>query len=191
MKAGERLPIRLVVGLGNPGSQYANTRHNLGYMALDRLSRLWGIRFRVSRWGWLAGGGRQTGLLKPKTFMNLSGEAVGAYARWHRLHPSQILVLVDDLDLPVGKVRVRAGGSAGGHNGLKSLIEVFHSESFPRVRIGIGRPPENIPVVDFVLSPFRPEEKEAIQTALDCAVKAADVAVAQGVAAAMDRVNGC
>lgn len=183
-------PIRLVVGLGNPGPGYANTRHNFGFMAVERLGAARRLDFHSSRFGRLAGGGRGLGLLQPLTFMNLSGNAVGPYLRWHRLDVRQMLVLVDDLDLPLGKIRVRLNGSAGGHNGLKSLIAVLKTERFARIRLGIGRPPDGVPVVDYVLSPFFPHEREAVERALDLAAAAATMAIDEGVAAAMNHFNG-
>lgn len=184
-------PIRLVVGLGNPGSQYQRTRHNLGFMTVDRVAERAGIRFRASRFhaevAALPGG---LTLMKPLTFMNRSGLAVGAWARYHRLRPEEVLVVCDDLDLPFGKLRLRAQGSAGGHNGLKSVIAELGSQSFPRLRLGIGRPPGAGSTVEWVLSPFSPEEAHRLPILLEAAAWAVECAVGEGIEVAMNQVNG-
>lgn len=184
-------PIRLVVGLGNPGIQYQRTRHNLGFMTVDRVAERAGARFRASRFqaevAALPGG---LTLMKPLTFMNRSGLAVGAWARYHRLRPEEVLVVCDDLDLPFGRLRLRAQGSGGGHNGLKSVIAELGSQSFPRLRIGIGRPQGAGSTIEWVLSPFSPEEADRLATLLDAAAWAVECVVRDGVEAAMNQVNG-
>lgn len=183
-------PIRLVVGLGNPGSQYQRTRHNLGFMTVDRVAERAGARFRASRFhAEVAALPEGLTLMKPLTFMNRSGLAVGAWARYHRLRPEEVLVVCDDLDLPFGKLRLRAQGSAGGHNGLKSVIAELGSQAFPRLRIGIGRPQGAGSTVDWVLSPFSPQEAERLGTLLEAAAWAVERAVRDGIEAAMNEVN--
>ncbi|MEB3242257.1 MAG: aminoacyl-tRNA hydrolase [Cyanobacteriota bacterium] len=139
------MDLQLVVGLGNPGNQYANTRHNVGFLALEHLAAETGERFRVQSklHGLLASvavGGQPLRLLMPQTFMNDSGRSVRASLDWFGLHTDQVLVLVDDMDLPLGRLRLRASGSAGGHNGLRSIIQHLGTQDFARLRIGIGAP---------------------------------------------------
>jgi len=169
--------IKLIVGLGNPGKKYENTRHNAGWMVLDRLAVRLGISFSKEKFkGRLAeislDDGRKVFLLKPLTFMNLSGESVGEFARFYKLKPQEILVVYDDLDLPLGKLRLRLKGSSGGHRGVLSIEQHLGSREFPRLRIGIGRPPTKEEVVNYVLSPFGKDElpilEEALEKAVDC-----------------------
>ncbi|MCL5064244.1 MAG: aminoacyl-tRNA hydrolase [Firmicutes bacterium] len=186
-----RSPIRLVVGLGNPGPEYAATRHNAGYMVLDRmLARTGGPGFKHHRFGLVASYGPGIFLLKPLTFMNLSGDAVAPMMRFLRLQPGQILVISDDLDLELGRIRVRLSGSAGGHNGLKSIAERLGTEAFARVRVGIGRPRDvRYPVIDWVLGRFSGEEQKALNQGLERAEGAVSTALSEGVEAAMNRWN--
>jgi len=145
----ETQSISLVVGLGNPGAEYERTRHNIGFMAIDRLSNSWGISIgKEKRFYGIFGEGRLSGrlsgsgkmrLLKPTTYMNVSGQSVRACADWFKLSPENILVIYDDMDLPLGKLRLRPSGSAGGHNGMKSIISHLGTQNFPRLRLGIGR----------------------------------------------------
>ncbi len=181
--------IRLIAGLGNPGLEYAKTRHNVGFMVLDRLAEQRGASFVRNRFGLLGKWGAVF-LLKPLTFMNLSGDAVGALARFYKISAPQILIISDDLDLPLGTVRVRAHGSSGGHNGLKSVIQVLGTDEFPRIKVGIGRPPGSMAVIDWVLSRFGAEERAALDGALGEAVDAAQWVVVQGAQDAMNRFNG-
>lgn len=144
------MDLQLLVGLGNPGDRYADTRHNVGFMVLERLAKAAGTSFRPQArlQGQLAeiGSGEQRlRLLMPQTFMNESGRAIRATLDWYRLNPAQLLVLVDDMDLPLGRLRLRAAGSAGGHNGLRSAIQQLGTQDFPRLRIGIGAPAERTP----------------------------------------------
>ncbi|MBI5685602.1 MAG: aminoacyl-tRNA hydrolase [Verrucomicrobia bacterium] len=193
--------MRLVVGLGNPGREYAETRHNVGYRVMEKLAADAGARWqRAAKFeaeiaeAHLAG--RKIILAKPMTFMNLSGRACVALLHWHKFEPEQMLVVTDDADLDVGRLRLRLKGSSGGHNGLKSIAEMAGTEQFPRVRIGIGRPvrhgegaPENA-LVDFVLSRFRKEELAAVDEAVARAAKAVACAIERGMAAAMNEFNG-
>src|SRR5262245_39042257 len=153
----------LIVGLGNPGEKYADTRHNAGWRVLDTLVQANdGFRFDERRSKALIARGELAGvkvaLIKPQTFMNLSGEAVAPVAHFYKVPPERILVVFDDLDLPVAKLRLRAKGGAGGHKGMRSLIQHLGTEEFPRIRLGIGRPPGQMPVEAYVLQKFKPEE---------------------------------
>lgn len=182
--------LRLVVGLGNPGSRYAGTRHNLGFMLVDRFAQHRGLRFRRDRFGLSA---RFDGvyLFKPQTFMNLAGEAVGPFARWLKADPGAVFVVSDDLDLPLGAIRIRREGSSGGHNGLKSVAEHLGTTAFPRLRIGIGRPPvRDYAVIDWVLGRFTAAERNIVEEALGRAEEALQVAIREGIGAAMNRYNG-
>jgi PTH1 family peptidyl-tRNA hydrolase len=191
-RRGEPGIARLVVGLGNPGRRYASHRHNVGFQCLDRLARAWGLSFsRRKHKALLAEGGiagLKVILAKPQTFMNLSGEAVGRLARFYKVPPESILVIYDDLDLPVGKIRLRPEGGSGGHKGMKSIIEHLGSDAFPRLRVGIGRPTHGDPV-DYVLSDFAPDERMAIEDAYERAVSAVELWLAEGIEAAMNRYN--
>ena len=183
----------LVVGLGNPGSEYAATRHNLGFRVTDRLAEEWGAAWRSrfsGRFATATDAGVSLGLLQPQTFMNLSGTSVAAAARFHKLAPEQLLVVHDELDLPVGDVRAKRGGGLAGHNGLRSLRDSLGTADFLRVRIGIGRPErgERLPVADWVLRGFPPEvDTDAlVRRGADCAL----AVVHEGIEAAMRGFNG-
>ncbi len=185
--------MRLVVGLGNPGRRYRGTRHNVGWEVLDRLARR--LKVAVDRdEGWaLVGtarlGRRRVLLAKPQTFVNLSGTAVDDLRRRHRIRPEEVLVIVDDLDLPLGRLRLRPGGSHGGHRGLRSVLDALGTEDVPRLRIGIGRPPAGVDPADYVLTPFTPDERAVVEPALDRAAEAAEVALREGLQTAMTRFN--
>jgi PTH1 family peptidyl-tRNA hydrolase len=180
--------IELVVGLGNPGLTYQGTRHNLGFMVLEARARRLGFRFRREGAADVA---RHDGCyyLKPLTFMNLSGDAVGPFCRRYRIEPARVLVICDDLDLPPGTLRIRRGGSSGGHNGLKSLMRAFGTELFPRLRIGIGHPPPEVPVIDWVLSGWPRSERARWQDVIDRADLAVDAVLREGLDTAMARYN--
>ncbi len=184
---------RLLVGLGNPGLEYHGTRHNVGFRVLDVYSHHEHLSFRRSPYqGYMArshGAGAEIYLLKPTTFMNLSGRSVRAAMRELHLTPEEVLVVCDDLDLAVGRLRLRAGGSAGGHNGLKSIISEIGSDAFARLRVGIGRPPDD-DVVRFVLGAPRSDEARQLHWAVENAVACLQTAIAQGVAEAMNQYNG-
>jgi len=169
--------IKLFAGLGNPGREYGNTRHNVGWMVLDRLAEELGIDFSKEKFKGKvaelrADDGRKIFLLKPLTYMNLSGESVGEITRFYKIKPEEILVIYDDLDLPLGKLRLRLKGSSGGHRGVASVEQHLRNRNFPRLRVGIGRPEGKEEVVNYVLSPFREEEietlKETIEKAVNC-----------------------
>jgi PTH1 family peptidyl-tRNA hydrolase len=150
--------LKVIVGLGNPGKKYEMTKHNVGFWAVDQLSEKWGIPFQKEKWNSeIAEGivnGEKVYLLKPLTYMNLSGEAVGAAIRFLKIPLENLLVIYDDMDIPLGQLRLRQKGSSGGHNGIKSLIHHLGTEQFNRIKIGIDRPPARMSVVDYVLAPF-------------------------------------
>ncbi len=181
--------IRLIVGLGNPGLDYAKTRHNAGFMAVDRLLAKRSGQFVRNRFG-LIGKWGEIILLKPLTYMNLSGEAVALVQRFYKISTESILVIADDLDLPLGKLRIRQKGSAGGHNGLKSIVQRLGTEEFPRIKIGISHPPVSVSVIDWVLGRFSREEWKILDPILDQVVEACEYVVVKGVQEAMNRFNG-
>lgn len=185
--------MKLIVGLGNPGRRYRGTRHNVGWEILARLADRAGIRVDEDEGFAEVGRGtigtQRVLLARPVTYMNVSGEAVRDLRRRHRLRPQDILVIVDDIDLPLGRLRLRAGGSAGGHNGLRSVIEALGTTEFPRLRVGIGRPPLGVDPAEFVLTRFTDGEAAAVQKSIERAVEAVEMAVTAGVAAAMNRFN--
>ncbi len=166
--------MKLIIGLGNPGKEYENTRHNCGFMVIDALSKQFGIAVDQTKFKGLYGkgtvGNETVILLKPQTYMNLSGESVQELMNFYKINKEDVLVIYDDLDLPVGKIRVRASGSAGGHNGVKSLIAHMNGQDFKRIRVGIDRN-SNIPVVNYVLGKFTKEEFVTLQQAIDLSCK--------------------
>ena len=185
--------MKLIVGLGNPGRRYRGTRHNVGWDVIARLAARAGIRVNedegFAEVGRGAIGTSRVLLARPYTYMNVSGEAVRDLRRRHRLRPEDILIIVDDIDLPLGRLRLRAGGSAGGHNGLKSIIDALGTTEFPRLRVGIGRPPRGVDPADFVLTRFTAEEQPMVGEALERAADAVETAVTEGLPAAMNRFN--
>lgn len=186
--------MKLIVGLGNPGRQYAGTRHNVGFMTVDLLGEALGIPVGKNKEQALIGegflGGEKVVLVKPQTYMNLSGLAVGALVRWYKVNPEDMLVIYDDMDMELGRLRLRSQGSAGGHNGIKSLIGALGTEKFPRLKVGIGRPLIRGEVTGHVLTPFTTEEWEEIKPCLERAVEAVKVWIREGLEAAMNRFNG-
>jgi PTH1 family peptidyl-tRNA hydrolase len=164
---------RLVVGLGNPGAEYTETRHNAGFWFCERLAQRMGVTLaRESRFHGLAGFARDAGvwLLLPQTFMNRSGQSVGALARFHKIAPAEILVVHDELDIPPGQLRLKYGGGLGGHNGLKDITAHLGSQDYWRLRIGIGHPGDRNEVVNYVLKPPRKEEWQEIDAAIERAL---------------------
>lgn len=185
----------LVVGLGNPGSKYDNTRHNAGFRALERWCARTGCRIGKMKFKALVGeatlGGARVLLMQPQTFMNLSGEAVRDAAAFYKIPPARILILSDDVSLDVGTLRVRPKGSAGGQNGLKNIIYHLGSEDFPRVKIGVGKKPHpDYDLAAWVLSKFTSDEQQAIDKACDDAMLAAACVIEKGCAAAAQQYNG-
>lgn len=182
-------PIRIIVGLGNPGRDYAATRHNVGFMVLDRLAAHFGVEWKTdkARKAELAAGPGVL-LVKPQTFMNASGECVGPLMRYFKFEPEQVFVVYDDISFPVGALRLRAGGSAGGHNGMKSLIAHLGTEKFPRLRIGISAPGQK-QMISHVLGKFAPDERPLLDDALLRASAASLVALSHGFDAAANQFN--
>lgn len=183
----------LIAGLGNPGTKYAKTRHNLGFRVADLLLERWGFERYDGRFeGDLAkgrAGGTHVVLLKPQTFMNLSGTSVAACARFHKIAADRVWTIHDDLDLPLGRLRIRVGGGAGGHNGVKSVIERLGTPEFARFRMGIGRPASQIPIEDYVVQPFGAEEREAAQALVERTADAIETALKDGLTRAMNLYN--
>ena len=185
----------LIVGLGNPGKQYEKTRHNVGYRTAELLARDAGVKIDRAKFRGLTRtctlAGQRVLLLKPETYMNLSGEAVQLAAMFYKVPIDHILVLSDDVSLPVGKIRVRAEGSAGGHNGLKSVISRLGSQDFPRVKIGVGaKPHPDYDLADWVLSNFTSEEEKTLAPAVEHAAAAALELIQHGPQAAAAKYNG-
>lgn len=184
----------LVVGLGNPGARYESTRHNMGFLALDRLAEREKLRFNKLRFkAWTAEwklGEDKVLVMKPQTYMNLSGESVGAAARFYKIPADHILVVSDDIALPVGKLRLRAAGSAGGHNGLKNIIRHLGSDRFPRIKVGVGMPQNaEYDVADWVTGMPMGEEQKILLDALDRAAQAIPAVITLGMDKAMNRFN--
>jgi len=195
----ERLPISLIVGLGNPGPKYAGTRHNIGFEVVDRLSKRWAIPLKEERrfqgeYGAGIGLDRQKiHLLKPLTYMNRSGQSMRAVLDWVKITPGAVLVVYDDMDLPVGKLRLRLAGSAGGHNGMKSAIAHLKTQDFCRLRIGIGaartEAERDQAVVSHVLGNFSKAERQVMDEVVDVAVRALEKSLTDGVEKAMSLYN--
>jgi PTH1 family peptidyl-tRNA hydrolase len=187
----------LIVGLGNPGAQYARTRHNIGWLVLDELSRRWSIELSRTNCEAKVGGGligeQRVTLAKPQTFMNLSGRSVAALMRYQNVPQGRIIIITDDLNLPVGKLRLRANGSHGGHNGLKSIAQHLGGNEYARLRFGVGEPPQNEREVhgtkDFVLRPFMPDEMPDVEAAIARAADCIETWLREGVEIAMNRFN--
>ncbi|MDD2335973.1 MAG: aminoacyl-tRNA hydrolase [Geobacteraceae bacterium] len=186
------MAVKLIVGLGNPGSRYQWTRHNAGFMVLDRLSHQAGIPFVKKGTSCFSGEGFWHGhrliLLKPQTFMNLSGRSVTEVARFYKISCEEIIVVHDDLDIPFGRVRLKKGGGHGGHNGLRSIFSDFGSGDFIRLRIGIGRPVRG-DVVDYVLHPFSANEMQDLASVLDGAVDTLESLFSDGLEKTMSLYN--
>ncbi len=185
--------VKIIVGLGNPGLKYRRTRHNLGFMALGTLAGLRGMRFRRARFRSSQArgriGGEEVVLVRPMTFMNLSGETVARVVKHLSCQLQDLLVICDDVDLGLGRMRLRRSGSAGGHKGLQSIIDRLHSEQFPRLRLGIGAPPDDTDTVEYVLHPFGRGEQPVVQDLLARAAQAAETWVYHGIDEAMNRFN--
>ena len=184
----------LLVGLGNPGSKYESTRHNMGFLAVDKLAELEHFKFSKLRFkAWTASaelGGEKVLVMKPQTYMNLSGEAVGEAARFYKIPPERVLVISDDISLPIGKLRIRANGSAGGHNGLKNIIAHLGSDQFPRIKVGVGMPENaDYDIADWVTGRPMGAEQKLLMEALDKAVAAVPVLIRDGVEKAQNKFN--
>ncbi len=186
--------MKLIVGLGNPGSKYAATRHNIGFTVIDYLAGALDISIDRAKFKSLVGEGFRDGgkivLAKPQTYMNLSGEALLDMVNWYKADLQDILVIYDDMDLPLGKLRLRIKGGAGGHNGMKSIIYMLQSEEFPRLRIGLGRPENgHLDNIDFVLGKFTDEEAKIMGETVKKASEAVLAVIAKGAEQAMNEVN--
>ncbi|MBI3752578.1 MAG: aminoacyl-tRNA hydrolase [Deltaproteobacteria bacterium] len=193
----------LIIGLGNPGTKYKDTRHNIGFMAIDSLAEANSIKLNKkdfeSLWGKGSIKDKEVILLKPQTYMNLSGEAVQAVSDYFDIEPKDILVIYDDIDLELGMMRIRLSGGSGGHNGMESIIEHLGTNDFPRIRLGIGRPDikklkvksqkSKVDVAEYVLNPFDPEEKTILKPMLEKTKEAVDVIVNDGIEKAMNKYN--
>jgi len=186
--------VKLVAGLGNPGPRYAQTRHNVGYAVVDRLARRWGVSVEKyeRRYEALLGDGQVADervlLLKPQTYMNLSGRSLLAVTQFYKLACPDLLIVCDDLDLPVGRIRLRAGGSGGGQKGLENILLRLASNDIPRLRIGIGKVDKSV-TSDYVLSRFMPDEREAVEQVITAAAAAVECWLDKGIEAAMNRFN--
>ena len=184
----------LIVGLGNPGGEYENTRHNAGFAVADELARRGGFAIQRVKFKALTAaagiGGQGVLVMKPTTYMNLSGEAVGEAARFYKLSPDHVLVISDDVDLPLGKLRLRAGGSAGGHNGLKSIIQHLGSDQFPRLKVGVGgKPHPDYDLADWVLGKLQGEDKKLMDETVKRAADAIECLLKDGPQKAMNQFN--
>jgi peptidyl-tRNA hydrolase, PTH1 family len=184
----------LIVGLGNPGREYRTNRHNIGFLLVDHLAARLGVSFSrleskalVTKTEYQ---GRRLVLAKPQTFMNLSGQAVGTLARFYKVPLSQLMVCYDDVDLPLGQIRIRPDGGSAGQKGMGSIIERLGTQQFPRLRLGIGRPPGRMDAASYVLQDFSKQEVEALQETFGRAVDAVQLFVTQGLNTAMNQFNG-
>jgi PTH1 family peptidyl-tRNA hydrolase len=183
--------VKLIVGLGNPGREYADTRHNIGFMVADVIGGRLGLQWRKDADVVFAKsfGDSPFLVVKPQTFMNRSGYAVSRFAGYHNVDPADLLVVVDDVDLPLGRIRVRAGGSAGTHNGLKSVVEQLGTREFPRLRLGVGRGDARRDLADYVLARFDPAEQADVDAVITRAADAAQMFVVEGIQKVMNTYN--
>lgn len=185
----------LIIGLGNPGKEYEHTPHNVGFMAVDKIASEHNLTFGLSQKhkAMIAEGnidGEKVILLKPLTYMNLSGNAVRTYVEYYKIDLNDIIIIYDDMDLPIGKLRIRKNGSSGGHNGIKSIIANLQTEEFKRIRIGIGRPTENIGVIDFVLHNLSKEETTILNDTINLVPKMIETVIKKGFDGMMNIYNG-
>jgi PTH1 family peptidyl-tRNA hydrolase len=185
--------VALVVGLGNPGREYAQTRHNVGFQIVTQLAETHGLNFSRMQSKALVATGRigdaRVVLAKPQTWMNESGKALGPLARFYKVEIAQLLIIHDDLDIPPGTLRLRSEGGSGGHKGMRSIIERLGRQDFPRLRVGVGRPPGRMDAADYVLQPFTRDEEILMDGARDRAIAAIECFLAEGIVAAMNRFN--
>ena len=183
----------IVVFLGNPGMEYRDTRHNVGFMTADICENKFGVRINRIKYRSLMGSGTVSGsktvFMKPQTYMNLSGDAVAQAVQFYKIPPEHVLVISDDVSLPVGKLRIRRSGSAGGHNGLKSIIQNLGTDQFPRIKIGVGIPPEHYDMKDWVLGKFHGEDAKLISDAVRRAADAVECYIEEGPDKAMNKYN--
>jgi PTH1 family peptidyl-tRNA hydrolase len=182
-------PIRLIAGLGNPGGEYAGTRHNIGFEVVDRLASEWGLTWQHSKsWHAVWAKGEKAILVKPTSYMNRSGEPLQAVAHFYKIEPREMVVVLDEMALPVGRLRLRPDGGTAGHNGLESIIVQFGTEEIPRLRIGIGAAPVQ-GATDYVLGRFFEEERPAVEKTIARAVDAVKCAIDNGLLSAMNQFN--
>ncbi len=183
----------LIAGLGNPGQKYERTRHNMGFLAVDLLAEQKGVRLNKvkfkSAYNFLELGGARCLVMKPQTYMNLSGEAVREAAQFYKIPPERVLVIYDDVSLPVGKLRVRPSGSAGGHNGIKNIIAHLGTQAFPRIKIGTGAPGDGGDMIGWVIGVPSQKEREVLVESFQKAVEAAECIIAHGCQKAMNDFN--
>lgn len=184
----------VIVGLGNPGSKYENTRHNVGFLTIDRIAEKLGIDVRTLKWKALVGEGRYQGekilLVKPQTFMNLSGESVAQIVNFYKTSARELIVIQDDIDIAFGSVRIKRNGSAGTHNGMKSIIQLLGDDNFTRVKIAVGKRPAHMDLAAFVLSTFTKDEIPVMRQEIDYARDAILTIVRDGLDVAMNQTNG-
>lgn len=185
--------MKIIAGLGNPTRQYEGTRHNTGFSAIYRIADKYDIKMNIAKHKALIGTGIIAGekvmLVMPQTFMNLSGESIGEIIRFYKASAEDLIVIYDDIDLDVGKIRIRAKGSAGGHNGIKNIIQHIGTESFDRIRIGIGHKPPHFDLADYVLSRYGNDELPLIRDAVDNAADAVEIIISDGINKAMNKYN--
>lgn len=184
----------IIAGLGNPGSKYDKTRHNIGFRLIDELAVRNGITFSDRKHNGLVGKGIISGekviLLKPLTYMNLSGECVGPAADYYKVEPENVIILFDDISLDVGRIRIRKKGSAGGHNGIKSIIAHLGSENFPRLKFGVGDKPKEMDLADYVLGRFSSQDEATVSEGIKRACEAVECMIGEGCDVAMNKYNG-
>ena len=184
----------IIVGLGNPGMQYAGTRHNIGFDTITRLCDDYKISMNIKKHKAVCGKGVIAGqkvlLAMPQTYMNNSGESVRELVDFYKVEPEELIIIYDDISLDVGQLRIRAKGSAGGHNGIKSIIQYLGSESFPRIKVGVGEKPQGWDLADYGLGHFKKEEEATVREALGEAAQACECMMTDGIQAAMNRFNG-
>lgn len=194
--------MKLVVGLGNPGREYVGTRHNIGYEVVDALAiklgwvksvddfnRLAKVKFEALTLDGMTSSGEKVLLLMPMTFMNLSGRSVQAAASFYQIAPSDLMIVLDDIALPCGRIRLRAAGSSGGHNGLKDIERALGTDEYPRLRVGIDPPPARVAQSDYVLGRFSPDQRIALDPAIDRASSAVETWIDKGIVSAMNQFN--
>lgn len=184
----------MIVGLGNPGKQYENTRHNMGFMCLDKIAETYGVKFTKEKNKALIGNAEISGekclLVKPQTFMNLSGEAVVPLMQFYKIPPENVIIVFDDVSFDIGKIRIKRNGSHGGHNGMKNIIELSGTSAFPRVKVGVGKKPNpNYDLVNWVLAKFKKEDFELILKTTEQVEKAVSCIIKSGIDSAMNKYS--
>ena len=183
----------IIAGLGNPGNKYADTKHNVGFDTVDLLARKYSVNLNKIKFKAVYGEGKigdsRVVFVKPQTFMNLSGESVSAVRSWYKIPEERIIIIFDDIDISLGEIRIKRNGSAGSHNGMKSIIYQLGKDNFPRVKIGIGPKPDGWDLADFVLSKFTPEDRKIVDKSIDNAAAAAEDIIKYNIETAMGKYN--